>query len=68
MLERLHDAGCQRDRAGGRILHMDRYMTLFLLQEIGRIGMFLGGFAGNGIQKSHFFSLFATIFDFFAEN
>ena len=31
MLERLHDAGCQRDRAGNRILHMDQYMTLLLL-------------------------------------
>jgi hypothetical protein len=31
MLERLHDAGCQGDRAGNRILHMDQYMTLLLL-------------------------------------
>ena len=31
LLERLHDAGCQRDRAGNRILHMDQYMTLLLL-------------------------------------
>jgi hypothetical protein len=31
MLEHLHDAGCQRDRAGNRILHMDQYMTLLLL-------------------------------------
>jgi len=31
MLERLHKAGCQRDRAGNRILHMDQYMTLLLL-------------------------------------
>jgi len=31
MLERLHNAGCQRDRAGNRILHMDQYMTLLLL-------------------------------------
>ena len=31
MLEHLHNAGCQRDRAGNRILHMDQYMTLMLL-------------------------------------
>lgn len=31
MLERLHNAGCQRDAAGNRILHMDQYMTLLLL-------------------------------------
>ena len=31
LLERLHIAGCQRDRAGNRILHMDQYMTLLLL-------------------------------------
>ena len=31
MLERLHNAGCQRDRAGNRILNMDQYMTLLLL-------------------------------------
>jgi len=31
LLERLHNAGCQRDRAGNRTLHMDQYMTLLLL-------------------------------------
>ena len=31
MLEHLHNTGCQRDRAGNRILHMDQYMTLLLL-------------------------------------
>ena len=31
MLERLHEAGCERDVAGNRILHMDQYMTLLLL-------------------------------------
>ena len=31
MLERLQDVGCQRDRAGNRILHMDQYMTPLLL-------------------------------------
>ncbi len=31
LLEDLHDAGCRRDRAGNRILHMDQYMTLLLM-------------------------------------
>jgi hypothetical protein len=31
MLESLHQAGCQRDRAGNRKLHMDQYMSLILL-------------------------------------
>jgi hypothetical protein len=31
MLEALHDAGCQRDRAGNRDLHMDQYLSLLLL-------------------------------------
>lgn len=31
LLESLHDAGCQRDRAGNRQLHMDQYMSLLLL-------------------------------------
>ena len=31
LLERLHDAGCGRDRAGNRRLHMDQYMALLLL-------------------------------------
>jgi hypothetical protein len=31
LLERLQDAGCQRDRAGNRTLHMDQYIALLLL-------------------------------------
>ena len=31
MLEMLHEAGCQRDRAHNRTLHMDQYMTLLLM-------------------------------------
>ena len=31
LFERLHDVGCQRDRAGNRKLHMDQYCTLILL-------------------------------------
>ena len=37
ILERLHDAGCQRDRAGNRILHMDQYITLLLLSMFSPI-------------------------------
>ncbi len=31
MLEKLHDAGCARDTAGNRTLHMDQYTMLVLL-------------------------------------
>jgi hypothetical protein len=31
MLQSLHDAACQRDRAHNRILHMDQYITLLLM-------------------------------------
>jgi hypothetical protein len=31
MLESLHGAGCERDIAGNRILHMDQYVSLILL-------------------------------------
>jgi hypothetical protein len=31
ILDSLHKAGCQRDRAGNRKLHMDQYMSLLLL-------------------------------------
>jgi len=31
LLEKLHEVGCQRDRAGNRLLHMDQYVTLLLL-------------------------------------
>lgn len=31
LLERLHDDGCQRDRAGNRTLHYDEYCMLLLL-------------------------------------
>jgi len=31
MLESLHEAGCQYDRAGNRSLHMDQYISLLLL-------------------------------------
>ncbi len=31
LFERLHDVGCQRDKAGNRKLHMDQYCSLVLL-------------------------------------
>lgn len=31
LLEGLHSAGCERDRAGNRTLHMDQYLSLILL-------------------------------------
>lgn len=31
LLQTLHKAGCERDRAGNRILHMDQYISLLLL-------------------------------------
>ena len=31
LLERLHDAGCERDKAGNRQLHFDQYCLLILL-------------------------------------
>jgi len=31
LLERLHDVGCEGDRAGNRILHYDQYCMLILL-------------------------------------
>ena len=38
VLERLHEAGCERDRAGNRLLHMDQYMMLILLYMPSRSG------------------------------
>src|SRR4030042_4378958 len=37
MLESLHEAGCQRDLAGNRILHMDQYISLLLLHMFNPI-------------------------------
>src|SRR4051812_6893206 len=31
LFDRLHDVGCQRDRAGNRTLHFDHYCALILL-------------------------------------
>ena len=35
LLEKLHEVGCQRDRAGNRLLHMDQYVTRLLLYMRG---------------------------------
>lgn len=43
LLENLHDAGCKRDKAGNRILHMDQYMSLLLLYMFNPICTSLRG-------------------------
>jgi hypothetical protein len=47
LLERLHEAGCQRDRAHNRLLHMDQYMSLLLLYMFNPICESL-----RGIQRA----------------
>lgn len=37
LLEVLHHAGCARDRAGNRVLHMDQYMTLLIMYMLNPI-------------------------------
>lgn len=37
MLASLHNVGCERDRAGNRILHMDQYISLLLLHMFNPI-------------------------------
>jgi hypothetical protein len=41
MLESLGDVGCDRDRAGNRVLHMDQYICLLLLHMFNPICMSL---------------------------
>lgn len=43
LLEGLHDAGCERDRAGNRLLHMDQYIALLLLYMFNPICTSLRG-------------------------
>ena len=38
LLEALHEVGCERDRAGNRLLHMDQYVCLLLLYLFNPIG------------------------------
>ena len=47
LLERLHQVGCQRDRAHNRTLHMDQYMALLLLYMFNPICESL-----RGIQRA----------------
>lgn len=43
LLARLHDAGCQRDKAGNRQLHFDQYCMLILLYLFNPIVVSLRG-------------------------
>ena len=43
LLERLHDAGCERDKAGNRKLHFDQYCLLLLLSFFNPITRSLRG-------------------------
>jgi hypothetical protein len=43
LLERLHDVGCQRDKAGNRTLHYDQYCMLVLLYLFNPIVQSLRG-------------------------
>lgn len=47
LLESLHGAACQRDRAHNRILHMDQYMSLLLLYMFNPLCQSL-----RGIQRA----------------
>lgn len=51
LLERLHEAGCARDRAGNRLLHMDQYLTLLLLYMFNPICDSLRGLRQAGQLK-----------------
>lgn len=47
ILEQLHSSGCERDRAGNRLLHFDHYLSLLLLYFFNPILSSL-----RGIQES----------------
>ena len=51
LLDRLHQAGCQRDRAGNRTLHMDQYMALVLLAMFNPICQSLRGIQRASVLK-----------------
>ena len=55
LLERLHDVGCERDKAGNRQLHFDQYCLLVLLQLFNPIITSLRGIQQaselNKVQK-----------------
>jgi hypothetical protein len=78
MLESLHEAGCERDIAGNRILHMDQYASLLLLymfnpicislrslqqvSELKKVQKQFGGIKGGGIKGVRY--NFYLTFDF----
>ena len=43
LLQQLHDVGCERDRAGNRLLHMDQYCMLILLYMFNPVVTLLRG-------------------------
>jgi len=52
LLERLHDDGCERDRAGNRNLHFDQYCMLVLLYMFCPVVTSLRGIAQtSGLDK-----------------
>jgi len=52
LLARLHDAGCQRDKAGNRTLHFDQYCTLILLALFSPLARSLRALSqASGLQK-----------------
>ena len=70
MPERLHNEGCQRDRAGNRILHMDQYMTLLLQCMFSPISKSLRSILINNQQilRLSYFNIFQDIFQLFKLN
>jgi hypothetical protein len=52
LLARLHDAGCARDKAGNRNLHLDQYCTLILLALFSPLARSLRGLSqASGLHK-----------------
>ncbi len=52
LLERLHEVGCQRDKAGNRKLHFDQYCLLLLLTFFNPITRSLRGIhQASGLRK-----------------
>ncbi len=52
LLARLHQAGCERDRAGNRTLHYDQYCTLILLSLFSPLARSLRALSqASGLKK-----------------
>ena len=58
ILENLHNAGCARDRAGNRKLHMDQYISLVLLYMFKR--MWLPWSSNTAGPSKSFFAFLST--------